>query len=691
MTIKCFLSIILLFFLSTVASLGQSDSIDLYLERLIEAYAENNDGGESFDYAANFEVLDDIRKRPYDLNKVSEEELNNLFFLNASQRQAIVNHRIEYGDFISLEELQSVDELDNDVIKIISFFLTVTPRVENEFKLGNIFAAPKQTLFLKYKRVMQSRSGYEKDTNGISNYLGDPNHLFMRYRFDSNNNFALGFTAEKDPGEQFFTGSNKKGFDYYSGYIFIKNVSRRIKSIALGDYTLSFGQGLILHNDFGAGKSAFVMNIKKGGRVIRPYSSVNESNYFRGAAVTILPAKNMELTLLYSNKKIDGSINNDTLDIDGFDEVTSILRDGYHRTEAEITKQNSLTQTNFGGRLSYKKGNVSLGLHHLTYIFSNEYSRSNEPYNLYTFRGTQLGNTGIDYNYYYKNFTFFGEVARSDNGSLAQIHSLLMPLDRRLDFSISYRNFAPDYQVLEANAFSEASLPINEKALYMGIEARPNNAWKFSTYLDFWKNPWLKYRVDAPSDGKEVLVRAEYTIKRKFNVYLQYRYEAKYLNNSIPDAKIDYIVPIIQNRLRFHAAHKVNKEIELRSRAELSWYSKEGKTTKGYMVYQDLIFKPIGKSYSFSARYALFDTDGFDTRIYTYENDILYEFAIPFFSNTGKRAYINFRHKLTDYLTWEARYAVTSYDNLTALSDGGNEEITGSVKSDVKFQLKMSF
>jgi hypothetical protein len=138
-------------------------------------------------------------------------------------------------------------------------------------------------------------------------------------------------------------------------------------------------------------------------------------------------------------------------------------------------------------------------------------------------------------------------------------------------------------------------------------------------------------------------------------------------------------------------AQKVNKALELRSRAEMVIYAKEAQSTKGYLLYQDVIYKPIGKSYSFTCRYALFDTYGYDTRIYAYENDILYEFAIPFYSNTGKRAYINFRHKLANYITWEARYAITSYSDLKVISKGSNEQINGSVKSEIKLQLKFSF
>jgi Helix-hairpin-helix motif len=462
-------------------ALGQSDTLDNYIERLIESYAESNADDNQFDFSQNFENLDDIKKHPLDVNDVTEEQLSNLFFLNAIQRQAIIQHRQKYGAYIALEELQSIDVLDNDVIKILQYFLTLTPQPTNVFKFNNMFKAPKQTLFLKFKNVLQTRKGYIADTLGSTAYKGDPHHMFVRYKMESNNNFKMGFTAEKDPGESFFSASNKKGFDFYSGFAFIQNISRTIKTIALGDYTLSFGQGLVLHNDFGAGKSSYVMNIKKSGRTLRPYSSVNESNYFRGIAITTLPYRNVELTLLYSFKKVDGSIQADTLDLDIEQQATAILRSGYHRTASEIANQNNLSQTNYGGSLVYKMQKLHLGLHHLNYTFSKNFNKADQLYNLYAFSGTSLSNTGIDYNCSFRNATLFGEIAMSNNGGLAQVHGLLMPLDRHIDVSVCYRNYQKNYQVLEANAFGEGSQPINEKGIYFGMEARPTNAWKISS------------------------------------------------------------------------------------------------------------------------------------------------------------------------------------------------------------------
>lgn len=63
-----------------------------------------------------------------------------------------------------------------------------------------------------------------------------------------------GLTAEKDAGEPFFTKYNRKGYDSYTGYLFLQNLGR-LKTLALGHYRASFGYGLVMNMGFSMGKS----------------------------------------------------------------------------------------------------------------------------------------------------------------------------------------------------------------------------------------------------------------------------------------------------------------------------------------------------------------------------------------------------------------------------------------------------
>ena len=492
---------------------------------------------------------------------------------------------------------------------------------------------------------------------------------------------------EKDPGEQLF-GASKYGFDFYSFFMYAKNINKTFSIVSLGDFAVSMGQGLILHNDFGAGKSSFVMNVKRSGRTIRPYSSVNEVNFFRGGGTVINLGKNMQVAAFASYKPIDASVQQDTIENSDFDSFGSIRFDGFHRTTTELANKNTIHQTNAGVKLEFKKRDLKLAFNGLYTGFDAPLVRTDDLYRKYLFSGTSLLNGSVDYSWRIRNLTFFGEHAMSGNGASAKIHGLLMGLDKRLDVSLVYRDYAPDYQVLNANAFAEASNPVNEKGFYIGMDIRPFKSITISTYADIWSNPWVAYRRDAPADGKEFLIKLAYTQKRKMDFYVQYRYEQKQVNSS-NESIIDYPETQTLQRLRFHLSYKLNKEWELRDRAEFSFFTKST-SSRGFLMYQDVMYKPIAKPFSFTARYAIFDINSFDARIYAYENEILYEFYIPFFQNRGSRFYINTRYRIGKNYTWEFRVGRTFLQNVDGIGSG-NDFINGQARTEIKTQLKIRF
>ena len=115
-------------------------------------------------------------------------------------------------------------------------------------------------LFLRYERVVQARRGYSApDTLSggrlSSRYLGSPDKLLLRYRVSRAKDFSLGITAEKDAGEPLAwqPGQRRYGADFVSAH-FVVQERGRLKTLALGDYQLQFGQGLLLSSGLQVGK-----------------------------------------------------------------------------------------------------------------------------------------------------------------------------------------------------------------------------------------------------------------------------------------------------------------------------------------------------------------------------------------------------------------------------------------------------
>lgn len=668
---------------------GQGDpQANSFIANIIEEYLEATDA-ESFDYNTIFENLNYYFEHPLNINTATEYDLRELFLLNELQINDFLRHRDRFGAFLSIYELQAMPTWDLYTIQnVVPFLKCDLDPSDANLNFRDALTKGNSQLYLKAKRVLEKRKGFIKNSDGVAPYVGDPNHMYVRYRYEYGQSFKAGFTAEKDPGEKLFGEGSKYGFDFYSFFIYAKDVSKRVSILSLGDFAVSMGQGLILYNDFAPGKSSFVMNVKKGGRSIRPYSSVGEVNFFRGGGAVINLAKSWQVTAFASHKPADAVVDRDTIVNTDFDSFGNIRLDGYHRTQSEIDHKNSILQTNLGGKLQYKVRNFNVSLNSLYTAFDVALIRDEALYKKYLFSGKKLYNTSVDYSWRLRNMTFFGEAAMSDNGGFAQLHGLLVGLDPKMDLSAVYRNFAPDYQVINGNAFSESSLPINEKGFYLGMEIRPLKNIVVSGYADFWQQPWAAYRRDGPSEGKEFLVKFSYVLRRKLEFYAQYKYEQKQLN-----LKSESLVSFPSNqtlhRLRMHLGYKINKEWEIKDRIEFSRYS-HSSDSKGVMLYQDVLYKPIGKALSFTARYAIFDINSFDARIYAYENDLLYEFYIPFFQNRGTRFYVNTRYRIGRNYTWEFRIGRTHFDNVNTISSG-NSQINGNTMTEIKTQLRIRF
>ncbi|MEO6686962.1 MAG: hypothetical protein ABIN24_13405, partial [Dyadobacter sp.] len=529
--------------------------------------------------------------------------------------------------------------------------------------------------------------GYQKDSTGSSPYEGSPQKFLIRYRYKYKNLLQYGITAEKDAGEQFFKGGQKSGFDFYSAHFFARNIGF-IKTLALGDYTINMGQGLVQWQSLGFKKSSDVLGIKRQGDLIKPYNSAGEINFHRGAAIT-LGKKFMSITGFVSLRKLDANFNIDTIHNEDF--VSSLQTSGYHRTYNELMDKNSQRQTAFGGDIYYNKNNFHAGLNAIQYKFKYPLIKADDLYNKFAIKGKNWGNYSFDYSYTHKNIHVFGEAAVDKKGDKVFVQGLLMNVDAKVDLSFLYRNIAAAYQSLYSNGFTENTLPTNEKGFFAGITFKPTDIWRIDAYADLYSFPWLKFRVDAPSSGKDYLLQLTYKPNKQLEVYSRYRNEKKGINKKFEGFATNQVVNVPRENWRTQFSYKVNQQISLRSRLELLWYDQQAENKEhGYLIFTDVIFKPLLKPYSAGIRGQYFETDSYNSRLYAFENDVLYSYSIPVFYDKGYRYYINLSYDINKKISVWARFAQTVYSNRKN-AGSGLDEVSGNKKSEIKVQMLASF
>jgi hypothetical protein len=675
----------------------QTDVVDDAKENLLQMQQDITENNEN-----DLELLEDainyLQDHQLELNRSTREDFQQLVdlgIITELQARSISEYRESLGDFISIYELQAVPYLSIDDIYRILPFLRINNNID-QYQLNPRFVLTKGNwmMLTRVQQILEKQKGYlPPETPASSRYLGSQQGIYNRFRYNYANRFGYGATMQKDPGEEFFRGTQSKGFDFYSAHAYYRG-KRFVKYAVIGDYQLRTGQGLLLGNGIGGRKSPYVLMVKKGGQTIRPYTSVNEFLFFRGGAAT-LNLRPFELTVFYSQKKIDANLESvtDTItDETGNTFITSFGGDGFHRTLNEVAQKHAINQTTYGGHLEYKYKKLALGATALHTSFSAELNRREYVYNQFQFNNAdRLSNASVDYTYQLRNMLFFGEVAMSSNGGKATLNGLLMSLSQKADLALVYRNYDRNFQSLYPNAFGESVRPENEKGLYVALSIRIKPTLILDLYSDWYRIPWLAFQLDAPSVGTDYFSRLTYRPNKRLELYAQYRSETKQRNSSLTN-KLDYLINNTRSGLRLNMTYKASKSFTLRARAEWSSFNNQDldKPQRGFIVYQDVIYKQMAVPISFTFRYLLFNVDDFNARIYVYENDVLYAYSIPAFQNRGSRYYLVARYTLSRNLDVYARYAQTIFDNVSIIGSG-LEEINGNSRSEIKLSVRLKF
>lgn len=574
--------------------------------------------------------LEGFRKHPVNLNTASRDELNELRILNDLQIESLLTYRSLLGPIINVYELQAVPGWSISMIRKLLPFITITQTTDFEKEFKKQLKEGQHTFLI--------RAGQLVNSDNKANYLGGPLKLLFRYRYQYSNQLQYGLTAEKDAGEQFLKGTSR-GFDFYSFHLFIRRKGL-VRSIAIGDFVVNMGQGLIQWQSLAFKKSAATINIKRQSPVLRPYTSSGEFNFHRGIGITLKKNK-LELTAFVSLRQL--SANLDTIDKREY--FTSFQVSGLHRTINEISNRNNLRQLATGGSLHYRHNRLSTGINAVLYNYSAHLQKQDELYDLFAPTGNYWYNLSVDYDYLYRNLHLFGEAAVDKNFNTALLNGLIITADPKVDISLLYRRISPRYQSIQSNAFTENTVPANENGFYTGICIRPTSIMEIHAYADIYSIPWLTYSIHKPSTGKDFFIQLNYNPSKQTELYSRFSNEIKAGSGR-------------KQQWRTHINYVINSSFTLRKRTELSWYTKENSNKKaGFLSYIDLLYKPKLKPVAVLLRAQYFETDDYDSRIYAWENDVLYSYSIPAFYNKGYRLLLNLQYDLNKKISFWFRVA----------------------------------
>ncbi len=699
---------VLVLFTLTVPARAQVGPDTTTVEQDVQNALEDLDV-ENGDPTQLVERLTYLAENPLDINAATAEELAQIPAISLPLAQKIVQFRENFGLFGSIPELRTIEGMTGEVYDRARPYLTIgktleptapsPPRYPPPPSFREVLGGLQYEFIERITRRLDLGRGFSDDTSRTT-YLGSPERLYTRLRARFRRRFSLNLTLDKDPGEPFKwdPGTNTYGYDYVSAHLALADFGR-IKTLVVGDFDASFGQGVVLWRSFAPGKSReAVRPVTRFGSGIRPYGSTEENRFFRGLAATVMLTPRLALSGFASRRSLDASVlEPDTTALEPGVPVgvtTTFSTSGLHRTPTELARKDALTETFIGGDVSFSTGLARVGVVGYHATFDRAVRPGDAPFRRFDFSGKRAAMIGV-YGHAPLGFaTFFGEAARAPGNVFGGVGGVTAQLSSDAEAVVLFRTYPKDFVSLHGFAFGERNgATQNETGVYVGFRLHPDPRWLISGYFDQYRFPWLRFGVPRPTVGHEALLVVEHHPRRWITVYAQARTETKEAGAKLPDAGgrlLDGVRPRTRQSLRLHGDYQFSRALRFRARIEAVRFFEAGEPDAyGVLVYQDVRWRPR-PWLQLDARLALFDTDGFDARVFAYENDLLYTFAVPSFSGRGQRMYALAKIAPDDHLTLQIKLAATRFEDVETVGSG-LDETAGNRLRELRLQIRWKF
>ena len=436
------------------------------------------------------------------------------------------------------------------------------------------------------------------DARNIEDYEGDPMYGKLRYRFNYQNRGMAGVTIDRTPGA---TWENIN----YGGFIELRDMGP-MKRIVAGNYQAHFGYGLVIGSPFKRGKTAYIQSTATTDEGLKKFGSVGDSyNYFHGVGATARVSSWADVSAFYSLRKEKKTWNH----------VVGVNATGrWNRLKVGITAVETIEATN-----------------------SSQFrERSQASYSLEAKRRVASGVMGVNARWNMGKVDIWGEVATSHGnkwgvGGIAGIRYTPMS---DINLLAIYRYYSPDFDNIYANALCSWTRMRDEHGGYLGVEYYRLKNWQLSAFGDVWKS------------GFETMAQADFIPQKAYHMHTRFRIKRK-------DEKDTY-------SLRWNMIYEVGSW-KMKTQADGNLVQTNNALTYGWSLLQDVEYRFSQVPIVLQMRAQLFDAQQWDNRVYIYENDVLYAYAIPFVYGKGGRLWLNARYKINETFSIYLRVSETIY------------------------------
>lgn len=256
-------------------------------------------------------------------------------------------------------------------------------------------------------------------------------------------------------------------------------------------------------------------------------------------------------------------------------------------------------------------------------------------------KATGRGVIGANMRYNWGKVDLWGEVAATQGAKWGVGTIVGARFTPKSDVNILaiYRYYSPEFNNQYANAMSSKTRVYDENGGYVGLEYNRLRNWKLSVLGDVWRG------------GYEVVTQGEYLPAKQYKMFWRFRMKNK-------DASDTY-------SLRGNVAYNIGAW-KMKTQVDANVVNDGMAWTYGWSLYQDAEYRFVEVPIVLQMRAQVFDTKKWDNRIYMYENDVLYAYAMPFVYGVGGRFWVNARYQINDMFSVYLRVSETVYQKAWA-------------------------
>jgi hypothetical protein len=622
-----FLSILALLF-QLFAVEGQTDSsfaVDNYSEEL-ENVLENADIAETDLLEEMADRMTANRHSGINLNALEYETAVHVLHLTDYQYYQLQLYIEKYGALCTIYELLVIDGFSEDDFRRIQRIAVVIPAKQRLQFFRDFFRKSSTQMLLRYRQPLLSQGSDATTTKPLDN-------LYCYGTFSTQDRLMFKFLRCANSN----TSAKKSGF--CSGSVCVGPFGI-MKILAVGDFRVNFGQGLIAGSSFISGRGGSIDHIRRFSGGIKATASSSQSTFVRGCALTI---GNTAL----SGSLFAGHLNNSFKNCTGFN-------------------------------LSWRKPIFSVGLSGA--IFSAADTSLPLTERIRTSLKPETGNVSVDYQLLVRRQVLYGEIAVTDRKKICLLQNALFHLTSSSKLAVVFRHYAKGYDTPLGNALKAASASVGETGIYIASRHILGKQVEAELLFDYYRLSEPSYRTDAPVAASYFGGTLLYSPARQCQISCRYT-----INNKPENGKDNPYYREIQNRTRHKLHIQCNSEPcrNLKTKTVIDWLINVNATDKtrnqGVLFYQDIAINLSRPKLAVTFRFAYFDTDSFAERLYAYEHNVYRAFSFGTYYGKGVREYLVFRYSRRWFsISFRVSHTL-QIDGDSAQGEKNKAELTGQV------------